>query len=792
MPSTSHAPGDRLPGVGFLGRLIRDTRARAGGALAAAALALAPASLTAGGCSTDVPPTKLQGQVHLTLIHTSDIHSRLFPYNVKLGQVDAGLGLGTADQIANIGGVARMSHIVGRERARSGRVLHIDGGDCFQGAPVFNFFQGEAEIQALSAMGVDAMLIANHEFDTGARNLRNQLQKWATFPALAANYKLEDSSQPGASELGTVFKPYHIADVDGLRVAIIGMANLSSITSIFDAPNRLGITPLKTSEVGQFYIDQLRPLVDVVGVISHLGLENDEELIENTTGLDVILGGHNHIVLQPPKRVNDCSRLYDEKEQSYFITLNGAAAADPDAGCSTEADCPAPGYCEGSDAAREAGEGVCRVKRFCRPREVVLAHSGAFAKYVGRLDMILSNDEKDFDEGQYDPINGFELVSESFQLFPINETVPEDPIVSRVLEPYAQGLDNLANLELLVGYAPDGSRRSAAGGGDSPLGNLVATAMWLRLGVQTDFSLTNSTGIRADLVPGAITVEQMYNIFPFDNAISKMQLSGVEVQQLFDFVARRSAGRGCVSQVQIAGARIVMDCAKLPEEDGGENRGAPGVATGIYIGASTTQCDSDEDCPGEGIGSCDNNVGLCWNPIEPFGYYELATSDYLAGGGSGFRVLQRNTTQNNTRVQQRDALLDYIAAGDACGSSSAGELRTCSADADCGCNEGGDPDLCGVEYVCACPEGVEESSQCISNSNGCPGDTGQCVLAACRRDVATFTRETCANAPNDDIADKCKTAILPCASGGEQCKFLACVDNRIGNFSDGRIRPVGQ
>jgi len=711
---------------------------------------------------------------------------------VRLGQIDAGLGLGTTGAITNIGGMARMSHIIGRERARSNRVLHIDGGDCFQGAPVFNFFLGEAEIRSLSAMGVDAMLIANHEFDAGARNLGIQLQKWATFPALAANYKLEDPSQAGASPLGTVFQPYQTYDLDGLRVAVIGMANLSSITSIFDAPNRLGITPLKTSEVAQFYIDMLRPLVDVVTVVSHLGLDNDEDLIENTTGLDVILGGHNHIVLQPPKRVNDCSRLYDEEAESYFVIMNGAQQADPDSGCSTEADCAAPGYCEGTGDARAAGEGICRVKRYCRPREVVLAHSGAFAKFVGRLDVIMSNDPDDFAKGQYDPVNGFEVLSENFKLFPINDSVPEDPTVSSLLEPYAQGLDNLANLDLLVGYAPDGSRRSASGGGDSPLGNLIAAAMWLRLGVQTDFSLTNSTGIRADLVPGPITVEQMYNIFPFDNAISKMQLSGVEVQQLFDFVARRSAGRGCVTQVQIAGARVVFDCAKVsPLEEG--TGAAPGIATGIYIGANREEtCETDADCPGEGVGSCDNNSGLCWTPIDPFGYYELATSDYLAGGGSGFRVLQRNTTQNNTRVQQRDALLDYIAAGEPCGSSSAGELRGCSTDKDCGCDEGGDPDLCGVEYVCACPEGVDESLQCTSNGNKCGEGTGQCVLAACRRDIATFQRETCAAAPNADIESKCESAVLPCAAGGEQCKFLACVDSRLGNFSDGRIRTVGQ
>src|SRR5262249_23721037 len=169
---------------------------------------------------------------------------------------------------------------------------------------------------------------------------------------------------------------------------------------------------------------------------------------------------------------------------------------------------------------------------------------------------------------------------------------------------------------VLVGYALDGSKRNATGGGDSPLGNLIAAAMWLRLGIQTDFSLTNSTGIRTDLVPGPVTVEQMFNIFPFDNSITKMQLSGQEVQDLFDFVARRSTGRGCVSQVQIAGARVVLDCTATSPF-------GQGVATNIFIGVTVPKksCTSDSECPGKAQGSCDVEAGLCWQPIDKIASY---------------------------------------------------------------------------------------------------------------------------------------------------------------------------
>jgi 5'-nucleotidase len=342
-----------------------------------------------------------------------------------------------------------------------------------------------------------------------------------------------------------------------------------------------------------------------------------------------------------------------------------------------------------------------------------------------------------------------------------------------------------------VGYAPDGSRRFSATGGDSPLGNLIATAMWLRLGVQTDFSLTNTTGIRADLVPGAVNVEQMYNIFPFDNSISKMQLSGIEVQELFDFVARRSTGRGCTSQVQIAGARVVLDCSVSAGEGV-----PPGVATAIYIGAiePAIPCTDDGECPGGQVGSCDVNTQRCWQAINPIASYELATSNYLAGGGSGFRVLQRNTTQFDTKIQQRDALIDFIRGGNPCGSDAQGNLTACAVDADC---EG----ALGEGYVCACPESSIEGNQCSSDpqvactpaQSGQPGPgEGACVLARCRDDVAAYQRDVCDQTPTEEGRQKCLAALAPCTNAGETCKYLACVDATLGNASDGRVRMAGK
>lgn len=843
-----------------------------GAALALVGIAIGAASLPA--CSSDgtgaqpgaCGPGEKACEVSLTILHTSDIHSRLFPYEQVITQVDSTLGLGALNEVANVGGVARMSYVLQRERARSGRVVHLDSGDCFQGAPIFNFFHGEPEVRSMDALGVDAMVLGNHEFDYGAQNVATQFQRWSNFPLLSANYKYEpmDYNAPSFGRIGTVAKPFMVLNAGGLKIGVIGMANLSSLTSIFDSPNRNGITPLNTRDVVQFYVDLLRPYVDLVGTVSHMGLEVDQRVARNTTGLDFIMGGHNHIVINPPQEIKDCSS--DPANPGYVWEVNPNANVNPDA---PAPDDPEPEL-KGPQGNFDPEFHPWMFKRACTPRRVFIVHSGAFAKYVGRFDVTVTNRPElaspNGDPAAYDPINGFEIMSSKYQAIPITAEVPEDPPVVDMLQPYRRSLDNLVDLDILVGYSPNGSKRIASTGGDSPLGNMVATSIWLRLGVQTDFSMTNSTGIRTDLNPGPVTVEQMYNIFPFDNSITKMQLSGLEVQDLFDFSARRSASRGCASQIQIAGARVRLNCTGCDrltvkceddatcvaagrdacdlgtkqciwrcDRDEDCNLKAPGAtcdpvrkvcdisacAEQIYIGNNGARCQADVDCvnPGEPVnpgqcdksgarGYCPDNIarctsdaecpdaapgscdlrpervrGVCMSLIRDTNRYELATSNYLAGGGSGFRVLQRNTTQLDTKVQQRDALLDYMRAGRPClWKANAGTpdgLTACSVDADCG-----SPDA-----VCACARGVTlNANNTCSTTSDC-GGTGRCVLKQCRDDVAAFHLKRCATAPDQTT---CRTDVGPCQLAGETCKILTCIDANLGSKTDNRVEMIGR
>ena len=266
----------------------------------------------------------------------------------------------------------------------------------------------------------------------------------------------------------------------------------------------------------------LRPVVNVIVLVSHLGLDEDEglaateiEVDQNEAlplaGVNLVLGGHLHIVLNPPKSIpND-----------------------------------------------EFGN------------QTVLAHSGAFAKFVGRLDLVVK-----VGEDNSDPQRRSKITAYSFKTIPVDSKVEDDAEVAELLWPYSVALNREIDLNGVLAYVdtPGDEKvvRADPTGGDSQLGNLVARAMQLRTGIEAEIAITNSLGIRADFEKGPLTVEQMFNVFPFENSITLIYLSGSEIQETLDFVARKSAERGCRSQAQVSGVTFDMVCSgRVPERRAG-------------------------------------------------------------------------------------------------------------------------------------------------------------------------------------------------------------------------------
>jgi len=256
-------------------------------------------------------------------------------------------------------------------------------------------------------------------------------------------------------------------------------------------------------------------------------------------------------------------------------------------------------------------------------------------------------------EDNADPTKRSKITAFTYENIPVDSRVTPDRDVTDLLWPYSVAINRAIDLNGVFAYVATlgGTKvtRNDQSGGDSQLGNLVARAMQVRNGVEAEFTITNSLGIRADFEQGPLTVEQMFNVFPFENSITVMYLSGSEIQETLDFVSRKSAERGCRTQAQVSGVWFDMVCR------GDCPGGASACAKQIHLGENCRNGNPD--------GPID--AARC-KPIEPTGLYRVAVNDYIARGGSGFEVLKRNTSKQDTGVSLRDATVDFLRKQAAC------------------------------------------------------------------------------------------------------------------------------
>src|SRR5262249_13521656 len=135
----------------------------------------------------------------------------------------------------------------------------------------------------------------------------------------------------------------------------------------------------------------------------------------------------------------------------------------------------------------------------------VVVHSGAFAKFVGRLDVVVRVGPNNGDPAQRSRITSF-----AYENIPVDSKIKDDEDVAELLWPYSVAINRDLDLDgvfAFVNTTPQGDTRpkitrSDDTGGDSQLGNLVARAMQTRSGVEAEFAMTNSLGVRADFEAG--------------------------------------------------------------------------------------------------------------------------------------------------------------------------------------------------------------------------------------------------------------------------------------------------
>ncbi len=369
--------------------------------------------------------------------------------------------------------------------AQGNAVILVDDGDSIQGEPIGTMTKGEALIDLMNAVGYSVAIPGNHEFDYGMDQFLALAEK-AKFDYISCNFNHNGES---------VFQPYVIRELDGAKVAFVGVTTPKTLTSstprYFQDEEGNFVYGFLQDETGEAVYNAVQSAVDAareegadyVVVMGHMGDEEEchpwtyADIISNTTGIDVFLDGHSHDTEQVAMKNKDGDEV-----------LRSA--------CGTKLACI--GYCRiGADG--EISTGLYTWDNSV-PAPALLGlnnkTSAAVEKAAGSLEKKLQ------------------------------ETVATSQVLLTINDPEA--VDSNGKPIRMV-------RRA-----ETNLGDLCADAYRAQSGA--DIAFVNGGGVRVNINAGKITLNDILKVHPFGNAMCVIEVTGQQILDALEWGSRAVPG----------------------------------------------------------------------------------------------------------------------------------------------------------------------------------------------------------------------------------------------------------
>ena len=224
-----------------------------------------------------------------TILHSNDMHGDF------LAEVQGEKG-------KLIGGLALLSGYINKVRKEEENVLYVISGDMVQGSVIDSEYKGISTIEIMNYLAPDVVSLGNHEFDYGLPHLLF-LEKMATFPIVNANLYIKKYNR-------RLMQPFLIIKKAGFDILFTGIITEKVMDTITQDSLVGSFVSLEEAriEIGKIANAYKNDDIDLTIILTHIGYDSDlelAELMDPEWGVDLIIGGHSHTILEKPAEVNN-------------------------------------------------------------------------------------------------------------------------------------------------------------------------------------------------------------------------------------------------------------------------------------------------------------------------------------------------------------------------------------------------------------------------------------------------------------------------------------------------------
>ncbi|WP_291426849.1 bifunctional UDP-sugar hydrolase/5'-nucleotidase [Deinococcus sp.] len=421
--------------------------------------------------------------VNVTVLGLNDFHGNLEATNFKIPDP------ADATKLVNLpaGGAELIGGYVQQEKDKNANQIFVGAGDLIGASPVTSsLLRDEPTVLALSKMGMKFSSLGNHEFDQGLKELQrmqkggcdsNAPEKACKFqnPYPGATFKWLGANVVDKTTRKTVFDPYDIATVGGVKIGFIG-AVLKDTPSIVSPDGIATLDFLDEADSINKYVTELKGKgVDAIIVLIHQGGTAKDGYAVPACG--TLTGPIVDIVNRLDPAVN--AVISGHTHQGYNCLVNGRTVIEGD----------------------------------------------FYGHLLQRLDLTITPSTKKVE------VRAMNVLMDS-------RTLPKDPAMTTLVT-RAKDLTNAVRQSPVGTIATASITKTNNAAGESALGDVVADSMLASTGAQnTQIAFMNPGGLRADLIASgagnSVTYGDLYAVQPFGNNMTVMDLTGAQIRAVLE------------------------------------------------------------------------------------------------------------------------------------------------------------------------------------------------------------------------------------------------------------------